>query len=70
MVLGFVDDAVVVSSMMWLMLRLIPSAVVADCRARVDKKLAAPRALKHGGLIALIVLWIAVAGLLAWWLLG
>jgi len=55
---------------MWLTLRLIPSAVVADCRARVDEKLAGPRALKRGGLIALIAVWIAVAGLLAWWIWG
>ncbi len=69
-ILGFVDDAILLPGMIWLALHLIPQAVVADCRARVDQKLAAPRALMRGGLIAVIVLWIAAAGLLAWWLLG
>jgi uncharacterized membrane protein YkvA (DUF1232 family) len=70
LVLGFVDDAIVVSGLMWLALRLLPPAVLADCRARVDNRLAGPRRLMRGGLIALIVLWLGLAGLLAWWILG
>lgn len=69
-VLGFVDDAILLPAMIWLTLRLIPPAVIDDCRMRVDQKLAAPRALIRGGLIAVILLWIAVAGLIAWWIVG
>lgn len=69
-VLGFVDDAILLPAMIWLTLRLIPPAVIDECRTRVDQKLAAPRALIRGGLIAVILLWIAVAGLIAWWIVG
>lgn len=69
-ILGFVDDAILLPGLIWLTLKLIPDEVMADCRARADARLAAPRALMRGGLIGVIVLWIAAAGLLAWWIWG
>lgn len=69
-ILGFVDDAILLPGMIWLVIRLIPTEVMAECRLRVDEKLAAPQALKRAGLAAVLLVWIAFAGLLAWQLLG
>lgn len=69
-VLGFVDDAILLPAMIWLTIKLVPAEVMAECRARVDAKLAAPQALKRAGLIAVIAIWIALLALLAWWLWG
>ncbi len=67
-VLGFVDDAILLPGMIWLAVKLIPDEVMADCRARADARLAAPRALMRGGLIAVIVIWIAIVAVAVWWI--
>jgi uncharacterized membrane protein YkvA (DUF1232 family) len=69
-VLGFVDDAILLPALIWLTIKLIPEEVMTDCRARADQKLAAPRALMRGGLIAVLAIWCAALGLLAWWIWG
>lgn len=69
-VLGFLDDAILLPGMIWLAVRLIPDEVMIEARARVDAKLAAPQALKRAGLIAVVVIWIALLAALAAWLLA
>ncbi|HEU0071499.1 MAG TPA: YkvA family protein [Alphaproteobacteria bacterium] len=69
-VLGFVDDAILLPAMIWLAVRLIPDEVMIEARARVDAQLAAPKALMRAGLIAVVVIWIALLAALAAWLLA
>jgi len=67
-VLGFVDDAILLPALIWLAIKLIPDEVMADCRARADDKLAAPRSLKRAGLIAVVIIWIAFLAAVIWWI--
>ena len=67
-VLGFVDDAIILPGLIWLVLRMIPADVMADCRAQADAWFAQgkQKPASRVGAIVIVVLWIAVA---AWlWL--
>ncbi len=69
-VLGYLDDLVLLPALIWLALRLLPGPVLDECRAqaqaRLDAKAARPRSL--AGAVAIVVLWIAAAAALGWWL--
>ena len=61
-VLGLVDDLLIVPAGIWLVLRLVPSAVMADLRMRAES-LARPRSLP--GLVAVLAMW-TLGIILAW----
>jgi uncharacterized membrane protein YkvA (DUF1232 family) len=63
-VIGYLDDLIIVPLGIWLVVRLIPDPVMAECRARADE--AAQRPTSRGGTIAIIALWIAGALGLGW----
>lgn len=69
-VLGLVDDLLLLPGLMWLAARLIPPALMSECRLRADEFLrqggAKPRSLV--GAAAILVLWVALAWLAwRWW---
>ena len=65
-VLGYLDDLLLVPLGIWLVLRLIPPHVIAEHRAAVE---AAPqRPASVTAAVVVVVLWIAFALALAWWL--
>lgn len=67
-VLGYLDDLILLPLGIWLVLRLVPSEVMEDSRAKVRDL---PRS-KAGTVAAVVVVlvWIAVAGLTIWLLLN
>lgn len=64
-VLGYLDDLIIVPAGIALALRLIPPAVLADCRARAAARLAEGRPVSRGAAVVIILIWLAGAGLLA-----
>jgi len=68
-VLGYLDDVILLPGLIWLTVRLLPPDVLADSRAQAERLLDAsavrPRSL--AGAVAIVVIWVAVAGLLFWW---
>ncbi|TFV92910.1 DUF1232 domain-containing protein [Oxalobacteraceae bacterium OM1] len=62
-VLGFVDDAILLPGLIWLAVRLLPPAVVAECRRDAEQWLAErgakPRSMV--GLALIVALWAAAA---------
>ncbi|AWI54874.1 hypothetical protein DEH84_16690 [Aquabacterium olei] len=68
-VLGYLDDVILVPLGIWLIVRLLPPAVLADARARADaltERL--PRVAAMAGLFILI--WVVGAAAFGWWLWG
>jgi uncharacterized membrane protein YkvA (DUF1232 family) len=63
-VLGLVDDLIVVPLGVWLVLSLIPEAVMVECRARASEAEQHPRS--RGAATAIIAVWILGAASLAW----
>jgi uncharacterized membrane protein YkvA (DUF1232 family) len=65
-VLGYLDDLVIVPLGILLVTRMVPGDVLAECRAAAEAAGRRPRSLL--GAAAIVALWLAAAGLLAWWL--
>ena len=63
-VIGYLDDLIIVPLGLWLVVRLIPDQVMAECRARANE--AAQRPSSRAGMIAIILIWIAGALALVW----
>jgi uncharacterized membrane protein YkvA (DUF1232 family) len=65
-VLGYLDDVILVPAGIALAIRLVPPAVLAECRERAAAAPARPRSAL--GAILIVALWLLAAGLAAWWL--
>ena len=65
-VLGYLDDLLIVPAGIWLVVRCVPPALMAEFREQADSR-ARPRSRVAAAII--IALWLALAGLLLWlWL--
>ena len=62
--LGYLDDVVLVPLGILLAIRLVPPAVMAECRARAE---ASPRPVSRAGAVIIVILWILAAGLVIHW---
>ena len=71
-VLGYLDDLVLVPFGIWLVMRLVPPAVLVECRERAAAM--AGRPVGRGAAVVIVALWLAAAawaGRLGWrWLHG
>lgn len=68
-VLGYLDDALLLPGLIWLALRLLPAPVREESRAQAEAWLAQKRVKPQMwlGAAGVLVAWLAVLGLLAWW---
>jgi uncharacterized membrane protein YkvA (DUF1232 family) len=68
-VLGYLDDVILLPALIWLTVRLIPEAVMAECRGRADAWLAAEgsRPRSYAGAAVVVAIWIAVTVAAGWW---
>ena len=70
-VLGYLDDVVIVPAGLLLALKLVPPAVMADCRVRAQA--IAERPVSRGAAVVVVAIWVAaalLAGYLAAGVLG
>ncbi len=69
-VLGYVDDVLLLPALIWLALRLLPPEVLENSRAQAEAwmKRDAARPRSVAGAVAIVAMWLAAAGVLAWWL--
>ena len=67
-VLGLLDDLLIVPAGIWLFVRMVPATVMADSRAAALAADARPSS--HTATVLILVLWLALAGGLAWQLAG
>lgn len=69
-VLGYVDDLVLVPAGIALAVRLVPDAVLAECRARAARELADGEPVSRNAAAVIVVVWLLGAGLIIAWLAG
>lgn len=63
-ILGYLDDLILVPLGIVLALRMVPTDVLVECRARAE--LDASRPTSRGAMIAIVGVWLASAALVAW----
>lgn len=64
-VFGYLDDLVIVPLGIWLALRMVPPEVMQECRARAAELMASGKPHSRAGAIAIVVIWLVLAGLFA-----
>jgi len=59
--LGFVDDAIILPGLIWLVLRIVPADVMEGCRSKADEWLSQgrQRPTSRAGAALIIVVWLA-----------
>ena len=62
-ILGYLDDLILVPLGIALALRMIPPAVMADCRVRAAEALREGRLTNWGAVAVIIAIWVALAAL-------
>jgi uncharacterized membrane protein YkvA (DUF1232 family) len=62
-VLGYLDDVLLLPALIWLAVRLVPDAVLAECRTQADALLreAVAKPTSRVGAAVIVALWLAVA---------
>lgn len=60
-VLGFLDDLVLVPAGIWIAMRMIPAAVLKECRSRAGESLAQGHPSGRAAAIAVVAIWVALA---------
>ncbi len=70
-VLGLLDDVVLVPLGAWIAIRLVPDAVLCECRAEAERRLASGgrKPVSVAGAVLVAFAWLAVAAAIASWLL-
>ena len=63
-VVGYLDDLVIVPLGVWLVVSLIPAEIMSECRAKANAAVSRP--ISRGGMVAIILLWMAGAFVLGW----
>ena len=66
-VLGYLDDLVLIPLGIALAIRLIPAAVMSECRARAHDASATGKPVSHAAAIVIVVIWVALAALFGVW---
>lgn len=65
-VLGYLDDLVVLPLGIWVAVKLIPRAILAECRAKAAGQFEARGNAHRIATAVIILIWLTVAALLAW----
>jgi uncharacterized membrane protein YkvA (DUF1232 family) len=70
-VLGYLDDVILLPGLIWLTVRLIPTSVLEECRARADEWMASSQArpVSRYGALGIALVWMLFAGGLAWFII-
>lgn len=68
-VLGLLDDLILVPLGIALAIRMIPPAVMADCRIRAQAKMAGEKPASRAAAFVIIGIWVLVAALCALWVI-
>ena len=63
-VLGYLDDLLLVPVGIWLVLKMIPSPVMAECRGRADRAMASGRPVSWAAAAAIVAIWLLLAALM------
>jgi uncharacterized membrane protein YkvA (DUF1232 family) len=62
-ILGYVDDLILVPLGIWVVLRLVPSEVMAEARERAAREMAQGKPVNRAAAAGVVLIWLLLAGL-------
>ena len=62
-VLGYLDDLLLVPAGIWLVLKMIPESVMADCRLEAERAMAGGKPVSWAAAAVIVVVWLLLAAL-------
>lgn len=70
-VLGYLDDVILLPALIWLAVRMLPAAVLAESRAQADEwmRVHGKKPTSRAGMVLVVALWIAASVALWHWAL-
>ena len=66
-VLGYLDDLILVPVGIWLALKLIPPAVMTECRVEAHEVMAQGRPVNRTAAVVVVIIWLLLAALALFW---
>ncbi|EGK87783.1 DUF1232 domain-containing protein [Microcoleus vaginatus PCC 9802] len=67
-ILGYLDDLIIVPLGIWLVLKMIPPQVLADCREKAAAEIERGKPINRVAAVVIIAIWIGLGILTAIWL--
>lgn len=67
-VIGYLDDIILVPLGIILALKLIPSAVMTDCRTRAKETMQNGKPVSKAAAVVIIIIWMLLAGVCGMWI--
>ena len=68
-VLGYLDELIILPVFIYVTIRLIPPDIMVELRAQADQRLAENRPRSMTGAFVIILIWMSIAALVAYWLI-
>jgi len=68
-VLGYIDDVLLLPGLIWLTIKLLPAAVLAECRLQADEWIQTKKSKpsSRAGMVIIVVLWVAFGASIWFW---
>ena len=67
-VLGYLDELIILPLFIYLTIRLIPPYIMVELRAQADQHLSENRPRSMTGAVIIILIWVSIAVVVAYWL--
>lgn len=67
-ILGYLDDLIIVPVGIWLVLKMIPPQVLAECREKAVAEIERGKPINRAVAVAMVAIWIGLGILAAMWL--
>jgi uncharacterized membrane protein YkvA (DUF1232 family) len=66
-ILGYLDDLLLVPLGVMLVIRMIPSDVMDECRSRAEQAMTQGKPVNRAAAVAIVALWVGLLVLALWW---
>ncbi len=67
-ILGYLDDLLIVTLGIWLVLKMIPPEILADCREKAAAEIERGKPINRAAAVVIIAIWIGLGILATMWL--
>ncbi|MFB2981592.1 YkvA family protein [Microseira sp. BLCC-F43] len=67
-IIGYLDDLIIVPLLIWLVLKMIPAAVLNECRQKAEAAMSAGKPTSKIAAVIIVLIWIGLGILIVVWM--